>query len=410
MKLALEDVKVIEYGNFISAPYCGKMLADLGAEVIKVEEPGQGDVARRSSPFLDDIPDSERSGLFLDLNTNKQGVTLNPEEAAGREIFKKLIKDADILIEDTKPGKMAELELDYDSLQSINPSLIVTSITPFGQTGPYKDYKGSDLIFWHMSGAGRVTPRNLGPSDFLGAEQGMALEPLRVLHLASFMAGVTAAVATMCALRVQRRTGLGQHVDVSQLEAAIIMSAHFNQYYIYEHRSATRVSRAAVAPLGFLKCKDGWVCTHCGGPERHWQRFVEMMGNPDWADEELFKERASRAEYWDSLGPLMSIWLMEHTKAEIFELGGKRFPIGPVNSMPEMMENKQLKERGFFVEIEHPKTDRLTYPGAPYKFSKTPWAIRKPAPLLGQHNNDVYCERLGYTKKELAEMREAGII
>ena len=134
------------------------------------------------------------------------------------------------------------------------------------------------------------------------------------------------------------------------------------------------------------------------------------MGNPEWADEELFKERASRAEYWDSLEPLMSTWLMEHTKAEIFELGGKRFPIGPVNSMPEMMENKQLKERGFFVEVEHPKTDRLTYPGAPYKFSKTPWAIRKPAPLLGQHNNDVYCERLGYTKKELAKMREAGII
>ena len=150
MKLTLKDVSVIEYGNLISAPFCGKLLADLGADVIKVEKPGQGDIARDKKPFLKDIPGKERSGLFLYLNTNKLGVTLNTEKAAGVEIFKKLIKSADILIDDTPPGSMTKLGLDYNKLKSINPSLVMVSITSFGQTGPYKDYQGCDLISWHM--------------------------------------------------------------------------------------------------------------------------------------------------------------------------------------------------------------------------------------------------------------------
>ena len=164
MNTALHDVRVVEYGSLITAPYCSKLMADLGAEIIKVEKPGEGDAARRRQPFLNDIPGIEHSGLFLYLNANKLGVTLNLEKPAGRDIFKKLIKDADILIEDTRPGELGELGLGYSDLQLLNPALVMTSITPFGQTGPYKDYKGNDYIAWHMSGASYVTPHFGGSS------------------------------------------------------------------------------------------------------------------------------------------------------------------------------------------------------------------------------------------------------
>jgi len=271
MKQLLDDVKVIEYGNLISAPFCGKLLADLGADVIKIEEPKQGDTARRKQPFLNDTPGNDCSGLFLYLNTNKRGITLNINEKAGQEIFKKLTKNADILIEDTKPGTLDKLGIGYSTLSSINPALIMSSVTPFGQTGPYKEHKGSDLIAWHMGGAGFVTPRNIGTTE---------QEPLRILHMADFLSGIALAVATICALRVQRRTGVGQQVDVSGLEAqAALFTAWTTAYWPYEHYSPSRVSKATTIPYHFIKCKDGYVFVAC--PEEHqWRRFVDMMGNP----------------------------------------------------------------------------------------------------------------------------------
>ncbi|MDD5127359.1 MAG: CoA transferase [Dehalococcoidales bacterium] len=400
-KAALQDVRVIEYGQLISVPYCGKLFADLGAEVIKIEKPVLGDDARRREPFLDDLPGSERSGLFLNLNTNKLGITLNLEKATGREIFKKLIRNADILIEDTSPGEMSSLGLDYDSLKSINQTLIVTSITPFGQTGPYQKYEGCDLTGWHMGGAGYITPRYAGTTD---------QEPLRVMQLTSYLAGINAAAAAMCALQVQRRTGNGQRVDVSHLECMFLALGLYAPYWSYAHRNATRAARAVYAPIHFLKCKDGWVFIQ-GQEEHHWRRLVEMMGNPDWAQTGLFDDMASRGDNWDSLQPLLEEWTGQYTKAEIFEMAKeKKMPIGPVNTIEEVVHSRQLKERGFFKEIEHPGTGKMTYPGAPYQFAATPWAIRTPAPLLGQHNEEIYCTRLGFTKGELAKMYETGII
>ena len=401
MKLALGDVKVIEYGNLISAPYCSKLLADMGADVIKIEAPGQGDNARRRGSFLKDSPGNERSGLFLYLNVNKRGVTVNLKKATGREIFQKLVKEADILIEDTKPGKLATLGLSYKRLKTLNPSIIMTSITPFGQTGPYKNYQGADLITWHMGGAGIITPRWAGDAKE---------EPLRALHTSSFIAGTTAAVATMCALHVQRRTGLGQQVDISQLESMVLSIADHIGYWPYENRSTIRASKSWAGPRFFFQAKDGWMCIMADEPH-HWQRLVGVMGNPDWAHSELFKEKQSRAEHWESLEALISDWAQDRTKEEIFAAAKtKGVPIAPVHSVAEVVHGRQLQERQFFVEVEHPKTGKLTYPGAPYKFAKTPWAIRRPAPLLGQHNREVYCNQLGYSQEELVAMTEAGII
>lgn len=401
MKPVLEGIKVIEYGEYIQAPFCSKLLADLGADVIKIEKPGSGDISRRREPFLNDTPGLERSGLFLYLNANKRGVTLDIEKATGQQIFKSLLKNSHLLIEDTQPGKLAALGLGYNDLKLLNPSLVKTSVTQFGQTGPYKNRKGCDLTIWHMSGAGFVTPRNAGTTE---------QEPLKVVHMADFITGMIAALATLGALRVQKRSGIGQEVDVSSLEAVTQLAGWANVYWPFAHESTTRASRAWSAPVHFLKCKDGWVFLLCA-EEHHWRAFVEMMGNPTWAGEELFKTRISRGDYWESLKPLIEPWIIQHTKEELFEQSkAKRVPLAPVYSMKELLENKHLMERQFFINVEHPETGTLTYPGAPFKFSTIPWAIRRPAPLLGQHNEDVYCNELGYAKPELVKMYEIGII
>ena len=401
LKAALDDVKILEYGESISAPYCSKLLADLGAEVIKIEKPFAGDSVRRRGPFLSDIPGPDRSGLFLYLNSNKYGVTLDLEKPTGREVFKKLVEDADIFIEDTRPGTLDAMGIGYKDLENINPSLIVTSVSAFGQNGPYKHYRGSDLINWHMGGPGYVTPHWAGTTE---------QEPLKAMQSASFVTGISAAIATMCALNVQRNKQGGQQVDVSQLESTATMFGYCLAYWPYEHRSDTRASKPAVAPENFIECKDGWVCLRVV-EEHHWQKFVEAIGSPDWATHDLFKDMYSRAEHWESLQPLLTAWAMEHTKKEIFELAKRiKVPIGPLYSMEEVVNNPHLKERDFFVGIEHPETGEIAYPGAPYIFPKTPWAIRMPAPTLGQHNPDIYCDRLGYTREELVKMYEVGII
>ena len=401
MDIALKDIKVIEYGEFICAPYCGKMLADLGADVIKVEKPDTGDSARRSGPFLDNIPGLERSGFFQYLNNNKRGVTLNLNTATGRELFKKLIADADILVEDSKPGTMEELRLSYEILSKINPRLVMVSVTPFGQTGPYSRYKGCDLITVEMSGIGYITPRWIGTAN---------QEPLRVTQVYSYITGITAAIASMTALYVQRKIGKGQHVDISQLEALIIALNYDAVYWPYQHKNITRASRPEYAPIHFIKCKDGWVQVSIVTDEQ-WSNFVELLGNPSWAKEPLFQERFSRGEHWESLEPLINDCTINYTKDELFHMAKKqRVPLAPAYTVSEVMALDQLNTRDFFTEIEHPETGRTLHPGAPYKMQETPWQVSRPAPRLGEHNYEVFCGQLGYTKDEFVKLYESRII
>lgn len=403
MHSALHDVRVIEYGEFISAPFCGKLLADLGADVIKIEKPHGGDCARLRGPFLDDIPGQDRSGLFLYLNTNKRGVTLDIETATGKAIFKKLVSQADILIEDTQPGKLSKLGLGHRRLKSISPQLVITSVTPYGQTGPYRHFRGSDLTAWQGGGPGYVTPRFIGDNN---------KEPLRPLQMASFIAGITAAVAVMCALYAQRRDKLGQEVDVSQLEALVVAAGFYSAYWPFEHRSASRADRRGYFPEQHFQCKDGQVFLHAVNPaEHHWRRFVAMMGNPEWANDPLFQTGTSRGELAEALIPLITEWTLRHTKQEIFEMAKEvKVPMAPANSMAEVVNNLHLQKRHFFETIKHPETGDCIYPGAPYKLSQTPWSLRMPAPRPGQHNEEVYGREMGYSKCELVGLYEAEII
>lgn len=399
---ALSDLKVLEFSDFISGSYCGKLMADLGAAVIKIEKPGLGDRARSWGPFPGDIPHTEKSGLFLFLNTNKQGITLNVASERGRKIFWRLIAWADVLIENNHRREMARLGCDYRSLKKLNPSLIMTSITPFGQTGPCKDYKGSDLINSHTSSEAFGNPAE-GVNDI------ERYSPLSgPMHAADFMTGLTAAVCTISAVVPGQKNKSGRHIDVSAQEALASVTRQELAFCLCEGLYPTRqMGRKRVG--GFLyPCQDGYVCIWIGP---HWQKLVTMMGNPDWAQAELFQNPATRAEHQDDCNRLIELWTREHTMTEIDRLGiAYDVPLSPVRTVKELVADEQLAYRNFFVEIDHPLAGRFKYPGAPYKLSTTPWEIRQRAPLLGEHNEEVYCRMLGYSRQDLVQMRQAGII
>ncbi len=399
---ALNGVKVLELSEFISGPYCGKMLADLGAEVIKIEKPGTGDAARRHGPFPGDIPHPEKSGLFLFLNTNKLGITLNIESEPGREIFRRLISGSDVLIESNPPKEMARLGIDYRSLKKLNPTLIMTSITPFGQTGPYKDYKGSDLINSHMSSEAFGNPTE-------GVDDREKYPPLRgPMHAADFMTGLTGAVCTMSAIIGRQKNKKGRHVDISAQEALASVTRQELAFCLCEGLYPTRqMGRKRVG--GFLyKCQDGYVNIWIGP---HWQKLVTMMGKPDWTQVELFQNQGTRAEHQQDCNKLIELWTQEYTMAEIDRLGIEYdVPLAPVRTVKEVVNDEQLAYRQFFTEIDHPVAGRFKYPGAPYKLTATPWEIKRRAPLLGEHNEEVYSRELGYAKKEIEGLRRSGVI
>ena len=402
---ALSGLKVVEWSEFVSGPYCGKLLADLGAEVIKIEKPGVGDKARSHGPFPRGISDPEKSGLFLYLNTNKLGITLNVQNTTGADIFKKLIKQTDILIENNPPGEVEELGFDYQSLKNINPGLVMTSITPFGQTGLYRDYKSCDLTSFHMSGMAFINPSE-------GVDDVEKKAPLRgAIHQADLVAGLNGAIGTMSAIFARQMTGLGQHVDLSEQEALASYMRRELGVFAVEGMGWTRLKGTQPGmESDIYQCRDGQIYLICFH-ERTWESWIEFMGNPDWATSELFADMTSRRENWDAAKAMIEEWTKEHTVDEIVSATeAMRIPCKQVNTAKELVESELLAARDYFTEVDHKQAGRVKFPGAPYKLSETPWRVEQPAPLLGEHNEKVYCERLGYTKQELVRMRAGGAL
>lgn len=402
---ALSGLKVIEWSEFVSGPYCGKLLADLGAEVIKIERPHVGDKARRWGPFPQGIPHGEKSGLFLYLNTNKLGVTLNVRTTSGAEIFKELIGQADVLVENNPVSEVNELGLGYESLKEVNPRLVMTSIAPFGQSGPYRDYKSCDLVTFHMSGMAFINP-----SD--GVEDIESMPPLRGPdYQAGLMAGLSGAIATMSAVFATQMNGAGQHVDVSEQEAmASIMRRELGVYTVegmgWTRQKGTQPGMAS----DIYECSDGLVYLICFH-DRTWDSWVEFMGNPDWASSELFADQTLRRENWDAAKAMIEEFTREHTVGEIVSAcEARRIPCKPVNSAEAVVHSELLEGRHYFADVDHKEAGKVKMPGAPYKLSETPWSVESPAPLLGQHNQEVYCGRLGYSKEELVVLREGGAV
>ena len=404
MKKALEGVKVVELGDYISAPFCAKLLADLGAEVIKIEPPGSGDSSRRNGPFPDDEPNSEASGLFLFLNTNKMAVTLDIKTPTGLGMLRGMLGEADVFVENAHPPLMEKLKLDYPSLKEQFPRLVVTSITPFGQTGPYREYRSYDL---NIQAAGGVSI-GIGMPD---------REPLAIpLSQADYMAGLSGAAATLMALLAREGTGRGQLVDVagSQVLAVLISFVYFLPNFIYRGIAGTRKGRRggeAYFPNTIMPCKDGFVCLYPLQMEQY-LRFLELIGNPEWQNEPRYRSRRAMAsEYPEEAEALIAPWFLERTKEEIFKLCQEhKVPCAPVRTIEEVVDDPHLQDREYFVDIDHPAAGILAYPGSPFRLSRTPGKVQAPAPLLGQHNEEVYCGQLGLSREELTRLRMAEII
>lgn len=403
---ALSGLRVLEYSDFIAGPYCAKLLGDLGAEVIKIEKPNLGDDSRRHGPFPQDIPHPEKSGLFLYLNANKLGITLDVESATGATILKDLLKSADIFIEDKPPALMEKLGFSYSQLRTFNPRTIMVSITPFGQTGPYRDYKGY-----------AINCSALGGQTVCAGEPGR--EPLTPpLSLGHYQSGAAGATAAMAALLGAEITGEGQQVDISEAQVwATLHTGNQESAFVMHGMKRMRWGHRTpgVYPYTILPCKDGFM-SMIAIQGYQWKRFLELIGDgevPTWyADDPRFQDRREISlKYANEMDTLLAPWLRSHTKDEIHHLClEKRIPFCPVNNMKDVVNDEHLKAREYFVEMEHPTAGKLKYPGAPGKFSETPWEMESPAPLLGQHNEAIYCQRLGYTREELAELHRGGII
>ena len=399
---ALEGLTVIECGDTLAAAYGAKLMADLGADVIKVEQPGQGDPARQLGPFPGGEPHPDKSGLFLYLNCNKQGVTLDLRESSGRDLLHRLVREADVLIQDRPPKKAAELGLDYEQLRSENERLVMASITPFGQTGPYRDYNAYDIT---TGSAGGWTWINGWPGN-------PDMPPLKAYgEQTRYQSGVNAAVAVMGALFWRLKSGRGQHIDVSAQECITSIIEMAYTFWPYMQVPAVRWGQRPIHPIDFFQCRDGgWIFVLCI-EEQQWQSFVELMGSPEWATWEVFGNRIVRASNYDALRPFLEEWVSEWDMDDLYRAAQqKRIPFAPASNIADLLSSEQLKARGFFVEVAHPQAGTLKQAGAPFKMSETPWQIRSPAPALGQHNEAVFGAQLGLSADEMKSLSQAGVI
>lgn len=386
--LPLSDLTVLDLSQYVSGPYCTKLLASFGAEVIKVEHPDSGDVSRRYGPFHHDTPDIEQSALFLYLNTNKKGITLDYATQTGARILAQLVRQSDIVVENSGPGIFED-----DSLKADNPSLIVNSISYFGQDGPYRDYKGADIIAQALGGIMKLT----GLPD---------RETLKIAGpQAEYQAGINAAMAIMTAIYFRDMTGHGQYIDISIMEclASILEGALLNFSYDGTLKQRDGARHPTMYPSTILPCKDGYIHIDASTDWEIFANFMEMPKLLQYNPEEL-REKA------DEIDPLISSWLAERDMEDVFHSAQEwRLPFAKVMGVDELPNDPQFMERKFFTRIDHPIAGQQTYPGAPFK--TTEYETRKGrAPLLGEHNKEIYCDLIGYTNQDLTKLRGMGII
>ena len=399
---ALSDVKVLDFTHYVAGPYCTKLLADYGADVVKAERPDGGDRARRMGPFPEDIPHPEKSGLFLHLSTNKRGITLDLNKRAAVNIVKQLVEDTDLVVESFRPGTMARFGLDYASLKEINPRLVMTSISNFGQTGPYRDFRAAEIMFYGMGGEMYST----GLRD---------REPLNLAeNVVLYQAGAAAAVATMGAVYAAMGHGAGQQVDVSIMETQVgSIDRRMSNLVAFQYTGETigRASGGASGyPSGVYECEDGYF--QVTGGRNYFPRVVRMLGEPEfltearWTTSEAQRDADMKAEFEE----YFQAWIKTRPKYDAWRTAqDARVLSGPLNTIGDLMQDPVFNQRGAFADISHPEAGELKYPGRPFIMQESPWSVNRPAPLLGQHNQDILGS-LGYSGDDIVRLRQQGVI
>jgi crotonobetainyl-CoA:carnitine CoA-transferase CaiB-like acyl-CoA transferase len=393
--------------------FCGKILADMGVDTIKVEKPG-GDPMRNIPPFYHDIPDPEKSLYWFAYNTNKRSITLNLETVRGQELFRRLVEKADFVIESFSPGYMAKLGLDYDNLEKINPRIIMTSITPFGQSGPYSSLKGSDLVVQAMG----VLLRQAGDTDRAPVQTS--------LHQAYMHAGADSVEGTLIASYYRGQTGEGQHVDVSIMESVLWVAGRSVPFWdcskIEMKRSGRYWDRNGRRFPAIWECKGGYVAFLIQGSvagDRTNTNLTQWMDSENLAprfmterDWKTFDWHQTTQADFDDLTEAIGQFFKVHTAEELEEGAIKRgIMLNKVCNAEDTFNSEQLRARNFWVNIAHDElSDTLTYPGAFAKFSLTPIEVPRRAPLIGEHNDDIFAQELGLSKSQLFDLETDGII
>lgn len=385
--MPLDDVRVLDLTQYAAGPYCTRTLADYGADVIKIERPGTGDPARSLPPFMGDKPGLERSGLFLFLNTNKRSVVLDLKTPEGRAAVLALAETADIVVENFRPGTMERLGLSYDALSKANPRVILTSISNFGQTGPYRDWEGNDLTIYGMGGA----MIGAGDADY---------EPVKTAgRQTSYQAGYVAALASAVALMSAEQRGTGEWLDISIFETAMhSIDMRLGRLLGYQHTGhiATRASRASAVATGTYPTLDGYVVIT--GGVAFLPAVMKMIGRedllqqPEWATAAARSHPDRVAEFDAYLLP----WFLERNKADVRQAGEDAgVLIAPLNTVEDLLVDENFRQRGFFTTIDHPETGPLEYPGYQFTLHRpdgAPMPPQRRAPLLGEHTDEVLAE------------------
>ena len=410
----LVGLRVLELADE-KGQFCGKLLADLGADVIKVEPPG-GSETRDVGPFLDGLRHRGRSLYFWHYNTSKRGITLRLESPEGGRIFRRLAETADVVLETHPPGYLSSLGLGYGDLAESNPGLIVCSLTPFGQTGPWRDYLTSDLL--HLAAGGQMASCGYDRDDAPDAPP-IAPGGGNAWHIGSHFAYI----AIMAAVHQRCLTGEGQHVDASVHEACALTTEGAVPIYEYTGQVVARhTGRAASvddSPPAQLRASDGGWLTVTGtagvttpGRLRILAEWMDSHGLAQDLLDDRYQDPAVLEESRPHVMEVLAEFVSNLTRDEAWHGGQERgFPWGAVRTIDEIVGDEHLQDRNFFVEVEHPELSRsFTYPGATAIYGDSPWRIHRRAPLVGEHNEEVLCGELGMTEEELASLSAAGVV
>jgi crotonobetainyl-CoA:carnitine CoA-transferase CaiB-like acyl-CoA transferase len=394
---ALDDICVVDLTRVIAGPFATTLLADMGATVIKIELPGRGDDARYGYPSVEGVPIA-----FLALNRNKKGITLDIRKPQGAELFRKLLRHADVVVENFSAGTMAKWGFAYPVLSAINSRLIYAALSGFGQHGPYAQRTSYDIIAQAMGGLMAMTGFADGP-------------PLRGGGaLGDFIGGVFTATAILCALHYRDRTGVGQMVDVSNMDAVFSMLDNWPTVYGVTKQLPQRLGNRHpfTAPYDCFGAKDGYVVIGVGNNQL-FRALVAAMGMPDLGRDPRFKSSAARLERHDEVNRLVGDWVKDRTVAEIMQtLGpdGANIPCAPVMTIDQLLSDPHLRAREMVVDLPHEKLGTIPVTGVPFKLSASPGKVERLGPELGEHNAEIYEGLLGLSQRDITQLQAEGVI
>jgi CoA:oxalate CoA-transferase len=391
----LENLVVIDLTRILAGPFCTMLLADFGALVIKIEEPTSGDESRLLGPHVNNT-----SAYFMSVNRGKQSVTLNLKVQEGRALLKEMIKKADVLVENYRPGTMDKWGLGYEDVKSLNPGLIYASVSGFGHSGPYMKLPAYDIVVQGMSGIMSITGQRDGVPTRVGTSIG------------DIVPGLFTTVGIMMALYYRSLTGEGQRLDVAMFDSLVaILENAIARYQVQKEVPGPIGNRhPAITPFDSFSTKDGYIIVAAGNPKL-FEQLCTLLGMPELLTDERFSEYASRHQHEKELKPILDQAFSRYTQAEALAMLGKAgIPCAPINTVDRVMKDPQIKAREMIVEIEHPIAGMLKLAGIPIKLSLTPGAVERPAPILGQHTDKILKEFLGKTQEQIDELRRLNVL